>query len=145
MKTLLMSLVLFGFANAALADDWPYDAICRKFNATSETVTLTQPREQTVVLCKFGVGSFIEKNTLDKSWGGGWETWAVREYKNNRPEPFGESCARYGAWIYPAKNSRGQEYRLCIFGDNSMMEERTFGYGSTSGWNREMDWALGIN
>ena len=146
MKALLLSLILFlGVTTKAAADGWPYDQICRNHGATSETVKLYQPREQTIVLCKFGVGSFIERDTLDKTWVSGWEPYAVREYKNNRPTPFTDSCRRFGAWVYSGIGSGGQRYDICVFTDNSMMEDRTFSYGPTSGWNTEMDWALGIH
>ena len=146
MKALLITLVLFlGVTTSALADDWPYDLICRNHGATSETVKLFRPREQTVVLCKFGIGSYIERDTLDQSWRGGWEPYAVHEYKFNRPSPFTDNCDRFGAWVYPALDSKGRKYDLCVFADNSMMEERTFYYGPTSGWNTEMDWALNIH
>lgn len=146
MKAEFLSLILFlGFSMGAQADEWPYDPICRNHNAISETVKLSQPRERTLVLCKFGMASYIEKNTLDKSATSLLQTWAVMEYKNNQADPFEtKSCSELGAMIYPATDSKGLTYHLCIFGDDSVMEEKTFGYGAGDIWNQEMDQALGL-
>ncbi len=141
----LILIFFLSFTMVAWADEWPYDQICRTHNATSETVKLLQPKERTVVLCHFGVDSYIESITLDKSWTEHWQTWAVREYVENQPEPFeGDSCDHLGARIYPAVDSKGRHYQLCLFGDDSIMEEQTFAYGPGSNWNFQMDQALGL-
>lgn len=141
----IVLFLLFGFATFTRADEWPYDPICRSHNATSETVKLSQPKERTVVLCRFGVDSYIESITLDKAVTFQWQTWAVREYANNNPEPFeGDSCDHLGAQIYSAEDRQGRLYELCLFGDDSIMEAETFGYGVGSDWNVQMDQALGL-
>lgn len=143
MKTLIGFLLVLASLHA-LADQWPYDSECRRFGADSETVTLTEGSPNQVILCQFGLFSYIEKETLRRSYGG-YGTQAVRSYVESGKEPMGsEHCAMAGAHIVEAKDSRGRFYGLCEFFDGSMMEESTFSNGPKSNFNREMNSALGL-
>lgn len=146
MKTLLLiGSFLVLFSQFALADEWPYDPVCRNYNAKSETMTVTSFNGQTskIVLCVFGVGSYIDADSIENSWGN-YQSYAVFNYSLNTPDPYTEGCEHYGAWYSQGVDSQGRTYRLCEWGDRSIMEEVTFRNGPRSGWNNQMDWALGI-
>jgi putative hemolysin len=142
MKTIIGFLLVLASLNA-LADEWPYDSDCRRFGADSETVTLTDGAPNQVVLCQFGLFSYIEKETLRRSYGG-YGTQAVRAYVDSAQEPMGEHCTMAGAHVIAGKDSRGRSYGLCEFFDGSIMEESTFSNGPRSNFNREMNSALGL-
>lgn len=137
----LISLVLL-FSVSALGDPWPYDPVCRRFNASSDTVQIIGMNEG-VVLCKFGIGSYVDKNSLPTSISRP-ETLAVRAYRQNDSEPIGRHCTEFGAQYRRAIGSNGQEYSVCYFFDHSVMEEQTFLMGPESTFNSEMNQALGL-
>lgn len=138
----LISLI-FTLGSWAHADEWPYDPACRKFGATSETVQV-QGSNQRIVLCGFGLDSFVNKDSLPVGLGG-WQTMAVRSYVESGNSPMGSGhCSQYGANLERAVTSKGRNFSLCVFFDNSSMEEQTFSHGPHSGFNIEMDSALGI-
>jgi hypothetical protein len=145
MKQLFIALLIFGLGTgAAHADDYPYDAQCRRYNATSETVLVETTPPEKWVLCKFGLNSYIESRSIDYV-GAGVGNWALQAYARNTHYPLGRQCYQDGAFIRRAKDSKGRLYSLCVFGDRSAMEQQTFAYGPNSGYNTEMDWALGIH
>lgn len=144
MKMLFSLLVLI--ASQALADEWPYDPVCRRFSADSETVQIVGANHPPVVLCRFGLSSYIDKGSLPWAPGGvgGFEKMAVRAYKELDGEPFNRSCGFHGATLWRAVDSRGRSYTLCRFIDNSFIEEQTFSWGPESSFNSHLNDALGI-
>lgn len=139
-KLIVLTFLIIG--NWAFADQWPYDPACYRYNATSETVQLFGTNEK-VVLCKFGIGSMIDKNSLRYS-PPGFGSEAVRAYRENGQDPFGKSCAFYRASLTTGVGSNQRSYSLCRWFDGSVMEDQTFQMGPRSAFNQEMNGALGI-
>lgn len=134
---LLLSVI---FSCVALADPWPFDPVCRSYGAESETVMTLSTQPEKIVLCKFGLQAYVDKNSLGRSA----PTLAVSSYFQN-DDLILKSCSHYGATVVQARNDRHQIFELCRFFDRSFMESETFRRGPDSVFNDEMTAALRRN
>lgn len=139
-KLFLIGLLLFG--QFAFADEWPWDPACRRVNARSETFTFEDNPNEKVVMCLFGLRSYVDRASVyDATYG--YHSDAVYHYARNEQFPFGRPCGWFGARVRSAVSTKGEKKNICVF-FRSAMEASTFQEGPGSVWNREMDEALRI-
>jgi hypothetical protein len=119
------------------------DPVCHSYGAKTIEARVIGDSSEAIILCQFGISSLLDKGSVRNSVGG-FGTVAVRSYRESGQGPVGRHCSSFGATLSRAEDERGQVYFLCKFFDGSWMEERTFMMGPQSGFNREMDSALGI-
>lgn len=142
MRSLPLLLLILAF-RSAFAQEPVMDPVCRGRGAETVPVTVGADASGGAILCKFGMASYIDRGSVGNAVSG-FGTLAVRNYRDSGNGPVGSHCTSFGAMLAQATDDWGRPYTLCRFFDGSMMEDRTFMMGPQSGFNREMDWALGI-
>ena len=141
-----VKIVFFSFLLAPLlskANTWG-EQHCLNHGGELAVFTIQNLQIKSVKICSFGFSSQIEVNTLDRSymnpWGG---PQANQVYRQSDYGQFG-ICERNSGRRIRGRDSQGRFSDFCFFQDRSVIGTRTLEDGIQSGWNRELNRALGI-
>lgn len=143
MKTILFSLLVAASLNVNASNNWGTQH-CLRNHGEVLTLDMQWSQFKKIQVCKLGFRSVIEINTLDRSYLNDYGPHANQAYRQTPYSDF-QACQRFGG-----RRSRGVDpqskliYNVCEFSDRSAIGEDTLSDGYTSGWNRELNRALGI-
>ncbi|UOF01969.1 hypothetical protein [Bdellovibrio reynosensis] len=138
MRNLLLTFIILLGPFVVVAANNPLIRACRIENGQ---FWLLHAGDKDLALCFFdeaavGADALFKFKTSEP-------TQAIDAYKNRKSSfTKGGVCGAYDAEVFTAKDSEGHQYNVCVFEDQSMIEETSLWFGPGAAGNEGLDKAL---
>lgn len=138
MRNLLLTINILLVSGSAIATNNPLIRACRLENGQ---FWVLHSGDKDLALCFFdeaavGAEALFKFKTSES-------TQAIDAYRNRKSSfTKGGVCGAFDAEVITAKDSEDHQYNVCVFADQSMIEETSLWFGPGAGGNEGLDKAL---
>ncbi len=115
---------------------------CLKYDGSLVMLQTPPPRPRAITFCHFGINAGMDARTLYVSRYSTAGPYANQAY-HQTPLPTAQACLQRGGQTVRAF-AGAQPYDICIFWDDSAIDNRTLENGMGSSWNHDLNTALGF-